>query len=120
VVVLGLAGACADIVLFLLPDLLRGIPLEIQAVVRHPPLWIALAIPMACLGAERFAGWCRRGGRAPHERRDEENHAAVAAGYQALDVGERVKYVCYADYHDSSPEARQAAIAWLSRWLSAP
>jgi hypothetical protein len=56
VVVLGLAGACADIVLFLLPDLLRGIPLEIQGVVRQPLLWIALAIPTACLSAERFAG----------------------------------------------------------------
>jgi hypothetical protein len=53
---MGVAGACAGIFLFLLPDLLLGIPREFQVVALHPLFWITLAIPPACLGAERLAG----------------------------------------------------------------
>src|SRR5262245_37371226 len=55
-VLIGLACAGLGILLFLLPDLIRGIPIEVQITLRHPLFWLALAIPPACLGAERFAG----------------------------------------------------------------
>jgi dienelactone hydrolase len=58
-------------------------------------------------------------GQAVGERRpmEEENHAAVAAVYRALDAGDRVKYVWYAGDHDFPPVARKAAVEWFRRWL---
>jgi hypothetical protein len=52
VVVVGVFGG---IFLMLLPDFLLATPVEIQNVVRHPLLWIGLAIVPLCLGAEPLA-----------------------------------------------------------------
>ena len=72
VVVVGVFGG---IFLMLLPDLLLATPLEIQNVLRHPLLWIGLAIVPLCLGAEplaaiplmrwaaRVVGWAKGWGR---------------------------------------------------------
>ena len=58
-------------------------------------------------------------GQAAGERRprEEENYAAVAEVYAALNVRERVRYHWYAGDHDYPPEARQAAVEWFRRWF---
>ena len=85
-------------------DLTRRIPVtshEFTALVAPRPLAVGQAV----------------GQRRPNE---EENHAAVAFVYRVLNAGERVKYVWYAGDHHFLPEARRAAVVWLSRWLLAP
>ena len=50
---------------------------------------------------------------------EEENYADVREVYTALGRADRVHYVRYAGDHDYSPPIRQAAVAWLKRWLVA-
>jgi predicted acyl esterase len=58
-------------------------------------------------------------GQAVGERRpiEEENCGYVTRVYQSLGGADRVQYVWYAGDHDFPPAARQAAVAWLQRWL---
>jgi dienelactone hydrolase len=61
-------------------------------------------------------------GQAVGERRpmEEENCAAVNQAYRALGAGEKVRYVWYPGDHDFPPAMREAAVAWLQRWLGEP
>ena len=58
-------------------------------------------------------------GQAAGEARpmEEENAAAVAEVYRALNAPEKVRYLWYPGDHDFPPAMRQAAIAWLQKWL---
>jgi hypothetical protein len=49
--------------------------------------------------------------------REEENHAAVKAVYQALGAPERVRYLWYPGDHDFPPHVRREAVGWFGRWL---
>jgi len=61
-------------------------------------------------------------GQAAGERRplEEENCARVRRAYEDAGAAGKVRYVWYAGDHDFPPEARAAAVAWLSRWFGNP